>query len=60
VAETTKSLVDLAKAERPNQTMLQITGEGLKKAAENLKDVLPTVVTIATQIVMAVAKLTAA
>jgi methyl-accepting chemotaxis protein len=58
VAETAKTLVETAKAEKPNKTMLQISGEGLKQAAQNLAEVLPTVVTIAGQIVMAVAKLT--
>ena len=57
VAETAKALVDTAKAEKPNKTMLQITGEGLKQAAQNLAEVMPTVVTIAGQIVMAVSKL---
>ena len=57
VAETAKALVDTAKAEKPNQTMLQITGDGLKKAAQNLAEVMPTVVTITGQIVMAVSKL---
>ena len=33
------------------------TGEGLKQAAQNIADVLPTVVTIATQIVGAIARL---
>ena len=33
VAETAKALVDSAKAEKPNKTMLKITGEGLKQAA---------------------------
>jgi len=58
VAETAKVLVDTAKAEKPNKTMLQITGEGLKQAAQNLAEVMPVVVTIASQIVMTVAKLT--
>jgi methyl-accepting chemotaxis protein len=57
VAETAKALVDTAKAEKPNKTMMQITGEGLKQAAKNLADVMPTVVTIASQIVLTVAKL---
>jgi methyl-accepting chemotaxis protein len=57
VAETAKMLVETAKAEKPNKAMVQITGEGLKRAAQNLADVLPTVVTIAGQIVMAVTKL---
>ncbi len=34
VAETAKVLVDTAKAEKPNKTMVQITGEGLKQAAQ--------------------------
>ena len=58
VAETAKVLVETAKADKPNKTMLQISGEGLKQAAENLAAVMPAVVTIAGQIVMAVAKLT--
>lgn len=57
VAETAKALVDVAKAEKPNKTMLQITGEGLKKAAQNLADVLPVVLPIAGQIVATVTKL---
>jgi chromosome segregation ATPase len=60
VAETAKVLVETAKAEKPNKTMLQISGEGLKQAAQNLAGVLPTVVTIASQIVMSVIKLTGA
>ena len=58
VAETAKVLVDTAKAEKPNRTMLQISGEGLKQAAQNLAEVMPAVVGIAGQIVMTVAKLT--
>ncbi len=60
VAETAKVLVDTAKAEKPNKTMLQLSGEGLKQAAENLAGVMPTVLTIAGQIVMTIAKLTGA
>ena len=58
VAETAKVLVDTAKAEKPNKTMLQISGEGLKQAAQNLADVMPTVVNIASRIVVAVVNLT--
>ena len=58
VAETAKVLVDTAKAEKPNKTMLQISGEGLKQAAQNLAGVMPIVASIAGQIVVAVAKLT--
>ncbi len=58
VAHTAQALVEQAKAEKPNKTMLQITGEGLKQAAQNLAEVLPPVVTIASQIIMAVGRLT--
>jgi hypothetical protein len=58
VAQTAKALVDTANAEQPNSTLIQISGEGLKKAAENLAAVMPTVLTIATQIVTAVSRLT--
>ena len=58
VAETAKMLVDTAKAEAPNKTMLQISGEGLKRAAQNLASVMPEVVTIASRIVVAVVNLT--
>jgi hypothetical protein len=58
VAETAKVLVDTAKTEKPNKTMLQISGEGLKQAAQNLAEVMPTVLTIAGQIIMTITKLT--
>jgi len=57
VAETAKVLVDTAKAEKPNRTMVKNTAEGLKQAAQNLAGVMPTVVTIASQIALAVIKL---
>lgn len=57
IAQTAKTLVDTAKADKPNKPLLQISAEGLKQAAQNLADVLPTVVTIATQIVTTVMKL---
>jgi hypothetical protein len=57
VAETARQLVETAKSEKPNQTLLQISGQGLKEAAQNLADVAPAVVTIATQIVAAVMRL---
>lgn len=56
VAESAKLLVEQASMEKPNRTMIQITGEGLKQAAKNLAAVMPTVVAIATQIVSAVLK----
>lgn len=57
VAETAKALIDVAKSEKPNQTMLQITGDGLKKAAQNLAESMPLVLTLAGQIVVTVTKL---
>jgi uncharacterized protein YlxW (UPF0749 family) len=57
VAQTTEALMEDASAEKPNKTMIEITGEGLKKAAENVAAVMPTVLTIATQIVKAVSRL---
>lgn len=60
VAETAKVLVDQAKGEKPNKTMIQITGEGLKQAAKNVAEVLPSVLPIAMQIVAAVGKLVGA
>jgi hypothetical protein len=57
VAEMAASLVQKATEAQPNKTMLHITGQGLKQAAQNIADVMPTVLTIATQIVTAVGKL---
>ena len=54
VAAMTEQLVDQAAAEKPNKALLSITGDGLKKAAENIAAVTPTVLKIATQIVTAV------
>ncbi|MCP4358627.1 MAG: hypothetical protein GY796_11470 [Chloroflexi bacterium] len=50
VAEMAKTLVETASAEKPNKTMLQISGEGLKQAAKNIADIMPTVLGIATKI----------
>lgn len=57
VSKTTEVLVNLAAAEKPNKTMLQITGEGLKQAAKNLAAITPDVMTIATGIVMTIGKI---
>lgn len=59
VAATAHTLVEEAKAPQPNRTILQITGEGLKQAAKNLADITPTVLEIATQIVLTIGRLTA-
>lgn len=57
VAELAKTLVETANSEKPNKTMVQITGDSLKKAAENIVAVMPTVLGIATKIITAVTKL---
>lgn len=60
VAETAKALVEAASVEKPNKTILQISSEGLKQAAQTLAGVMPSVATIASQIVLTVARLTGA
>ena len=57
VAASAQMLVENAKAQTPNKPLLQISGEGLKKAAEGLAGVAPTLVNIATQIVTAVMRM---
>jgi hypothetical protein len=59
VAQSAEMLVETATKEKPNPRMVQITGEGLKKAAQHLADVVPTVLSIATQIVAKVTHLVA-
>jgi hypothetical protein len=60
VAETAKAAVEQATREQPNKTMVQISGEGLKQAAQNLAGVLPTVLPLATQIADTVRKMVGA
>jgi len=57
VAVSAQALVETAKADKPNKTLLQITGEGLKKAAENLSEVAPAVVSIASQVIVAIMRM---
>ncbi len=57
VASATQVLVEAAKSDKPNKTTLEITGEGLKKAAMNLAGAAPAVVTIAGQIVATVLRM---
>ena len=54
VAEYTQDLVEEAGKEKPKTRKLEITGEGLKKAAENLLGVAPLVGEIAGKIVLKV------
>ena len=57
VAQTAKAAVEQATAAQPNATMVRITGDGLKAAAQNIAATLPTVLPIATQIANALHKL---
>jgi hypothetical protein len=57
VADSAKALVDAANKPKPNKATLQITADGLKKAAENIAAVTPAVVGLASQIVGAVFKI---
>lgn len=52
VAELTQDLVDEAGKEKPKKRKLEITGEGLKKAAQNLASVAPLIGEIAGKIVL--------
>lgn len=54
VSEMAQQVIDTATAEKPNRTMIKVTAEGLKQAAQSIADVLPSVLTIATRIVAAV------
>jgi hypothetical protein len=47
----TGELVQTGNQEKPNPTLLEIKGESLKKAAENLASVAPIVLQIASQII---------
>jgi ABC-type transporter Mla subunit MlaD len=57
VASATQMLVDAAKADKPNKTTLEITGDGLKKAAMNLAGAAPAVVAIAGQVVTTILRM---
>lgn len=57
VAASAQALVETAKADKPNKTLLQISSEGLKKAAETLADVAPAVVGITGQVVALVMRM---
>lgn len=54
VAKLTESVMDEASVEKPNKSFLRITGEGLKKATQDIADVMPKVLDIATKIVAVV------
>ncbi|MBL0345736.1 hypothetical protein [Candidatus Villigracilis affinis] len=54
IAESAKALIEASTKSQPNKTTVRITAEGLKKAAENIAGVMPTVLTIASGIVKTV------
>lgn len=56
VAETAQQAVEQATREKPNKTMVQISAEGLKQAAQNLAAALPDVLPIAMKIAAVIAK----
>lgn len=57
VAASVQALVESARAEKPNKTFIEITAEGLKKAAANLSEVAPTTLSIAGQVIAAVMRM---
>ena len=58
IARRVKDLLEEAASSRPDPDELASRGDSLKRAAENVKEVLPTVLTIATAIVKQVIALT--
>lgn len=57
VADSAKALIEATNKNRPNKVTVQVTAEGLKKAAENIAKVTPTVLAIATQIAVIASRL---
>jgi hypothetical protein len=57
VAITATALIEQAKSGKKNKTLLRVTGEGLKSAADNLAPILPALLPIVTQMITAVTRL---
>lgn len=57
VADSIKEFLDESKKEEPDPDLLAAKGNALKKAAENIKEAIPAILTIATQIVAHVIRL---
>jgi hypothetical protein len=57
VATQASQLVETAAKDKPNKTMLQVVGNGLRQTADFLKDAIPSAVTIAGQIVSLIGKI---
>ena len=57
VAVTATALVDQVKSEKKNKTLLRVTGEGLKQAANGLAPAIPAILPIVLQIVATVTRI---
>jgi hypothetical protein len=57
VAITATALVEQVKGGKKNKTLLRITGEGLKQAANNLAPAIPAILPIVLQMIATVTKL---
>jgi hypothetical protein len=57
IAELAKTLVNNSTIEKPNKLLVEITADGLKKAAENLAAILPDILTISMSIISFITKL---
>ena len=57
VAWAAESLVEATVEERPNKVKIEITKDGLRKAAQNIATITPTVLSIAEQIISAIGRL---
>jgi hypothetical protein len=58
VAQSAEALIKTATAGKPNKTMLRVNSDGLKQTAQTLADEMPQVLSIATQMVATLTKLT--
>ena len=57
VAVTATTLVEQVKGEKKNKTLLRVTGEGLKQAADSLAPAIPALLPIVMQMITMVTKL---
>ena len=57
IADSAKALIEAGTKAQPNKPTVKITADGLKKAAENLAGVLPTVISIASGIIKTIFQL---
>jgi len=58
VAWATESLLKTLNVDKPNKTVTTITAEGLKKAAQNLSEIVPSILPIVEQIISVVIRRT--